>query len=450
MHSFINVLVECSVTMTVLILMYFAITPLLEKRYTAKLRYYTWLVIVIGLIIPFRPHFDTAILKVDMPVLQEAQQVMPNIKEPIVVLTGSSYAEQSEIPWYDIAFCLWAAGFGTTIIYYLFKHRRFIKLVKRWGEDVTNREVMDTLINLKDDMGIYKQIKLQVCPCITSPMLIGFFHLVILFPSDEISSDKLAPILRHELIHLNRNDIWYKALVLFAVALHWFNPVVHLMTKTIALQCEISCDEQVLNGASIQQRKQYSETIINVVSRKAMVQTVLSNNLYGGKNSMKSRIISIMNTTKRKAGVTVLCAVIIAVLGTGTIFAANYSAKPQQEQSQSSASYNGGQEIKQPPYSNVEGKSLQEFLADNGLLKYDEKEHIYRFNGKWVRSVDDVYTFDGVKHGGISKSGIGADDNYYSGEPVDLKVVRNHQSNQIEKLVEVTSTEHVKIRPFEQ
>jgi beta-lactamase regulating signal transducer with metallopeptidase domain len=79
-------------------------------------------------------------------------------------------------------------------------------------------------------------------------MLIGFFRPALLLPSAEITSDGLVLILRHELIHLKRHDLWYKALVLLATVIHWFNPVVYIMAKAIAAQCEISCDEQVLQG----------------------------------------------------------------------------------------------------------------------------------------------------------------------------------------------------------
>jgi len=43
-------------------------SPLLSKRYSAKWQYYTWLVIIIGFIIPFRPDFNFGLFKVNIPV----------------------------------------------------------------------------------------------------------------------------------------------------------------------------------------------------------------------------------------------------------------------------------------------------------------------------------------------------------------------------------------------
>lgn len=77
-------------------------------------------------------------------------------------------------------------------------------------------------------------------------MLVGFFHPAILLPPVKFAGDELSLILKHELIHFKRHDLWYKALILEATALHWFNPVVYLMAKAAAVQCEISCDALVL------------------------------------------------------------------------------------------------------------------------------------------------------------------------------------------------------------
>ena len=67
MHNFIITLLICSVAMSTLALMYMAATPYLAKRYCEKWRYYAWLIIFIGLIIPFRPQFDFAVFRVEMP-----------------------------------------------------------------------------------------------------------------------------------------------------------------------------------------------------------------------------------------------------------------------------------------------------------------------------------------------------------------------------------------------
>lgn len=325
MQAFLITLLKCSVAMSVISLVYMAAMPLLSKRYTAKWRYYVWLVVVIGWILPFRPQLDAALFPVKMPTIQVFPVEHTGTGElPIMIVN-----EISRIPsiplWWAVA-GVWVIGVVGMITYHAWRHGRFIKMVGRWSEDVTNSQTLGILDALKAEMKITTQVGLKTCPGITSPMLIGFHRPVILLPSAKIAADELALIFRHELVHLKRNDLWHKALVLLATAIHWFNPVVYIMAKRVAVQCEISCDELVLRGTSFQQRQQYGETIIGVVRNGAKLQTALSTNYYGGKKGMKTRIFSIMDTTKKKAGVVILCVALITIIGAGTIFAVDASS----------------------------------------------------------------------------------------------------------------------------
>lgn len=325
MEAFIRTLLECSVAMAVISLIYMSTTPLLSKRYSSKWLYYVWLVIVIGWIFPFRPQFDVVSLPVEIPSMQTIQ-VIPvkymTVDEPMIAVANEA-SRTSSIPLWWIIVSIWVIGAVGTIIYHFIRHWRFVKLVNRWSEDITSLQTLNIMNTLRTEMKIGTHVGLKTCSGITGPMMVGFFRPVIFLPAVKASSDELTFILRHELIHLKRNDLWYKVLVLLTTAIHWFNPIVHIMAKAIGEQCENSCDELVLHGTNFEQRKQYGETIIGVVRTGAKLRTALSTNFYGGKRSMKTRIFSIMDTTKKKAGITILCVVLIATIGTGIVFAAD-------------------------------------------------------------------------------------------------------------------------------
>jgi len=428
MQSFLTALFERSVAMSVLILLYLAITPFLEKRYAAKWRYYAWLVIVLGLVIPFRPPLDAAFIQVDLPVPPAGIQLMM----PGNLETGAMGADTDQqglptMPWHLLASCLWIAGAAAVIAYHTLRHLRFLRMVNRWSEEITNQHMLAMLQSLKDEMGINKQVKLQVCSCITSPMLIGFFRPVVLLPSTIMTSDGLPFILRHELVHLQRNDLWYKGLVLLATAVHWFNPVVYLMAKAIAVQCEISCDERVLQGASFQQRKQYGEIIIRVVRNGAMHRTALTTNFYGGKKGMQTRIRSIMDTTKKKAGIMIFGVVLIATIGTGMTFA-NHSPKEAANEQTLTAAVTG--ELKMDNYSM---DHYSEFLT-----KVENDPVKYYYNGRWVRSLYDENNQNGKS---VLYFNAVEDKDVLGKTAIHLRTIRNKETNEIEKLVEMSESE---------
>ncbi len=308
--------------MSLVTLVYAAILPLLSKRYAAKWRHMVWLVIAAGWIFPFRPRIDLSFLPAqmtDIPVtpMQPIINAIPSMTD-----AGGIVNTPATIPLWLVLAGIWILGVVSIVLYHALRHGRFMNMVRRWSEPVTDSESLGILDSLKSELGIQVQVKLSVCRSISSPMLVGFFHPVILLPPVKIAGDELFLILKHELIHFKRHDLWYKALILAATALHWFNPVVYLMAKAAAVQCEISCDALVLQGADFQQRKQYGETIIGVVRKGSKLRTALSTNFYGGKRGMKNRLSSIMDTKRKKAGAAVLCLALVGIIMTGATLTA--------------------------------------------------------------------------------------------------------------------------------
>lgn len=346
MRDFLVVLMECSVTMSVLALCFISLTPWLSKRYAAKWLYYGWLVIVIGLIIPFRLYPDTPLIHKDLFVNTVAVQQVAFDNSHITGQGQDQVGTQSIItgdpgtasdgqetasgimqqilnsPWYLWAGTLWIFGTVLFIAFHGIRHRRFLHMVRRWSQQISDQQTLDILQGQKLGLGISKWVELRTSACITSPMMIGFINPMILLPPEKYSEGELSLILRHELVHIKRKDLWYKVLVFIATALHWFNPVIYLIAKSIAVQCEISCDMEVVKSTEIDKRQLYSETILSVAKNNGRMQTAFSTNFYGGKKEMKNRIFSIMNTTKKKTGALILCAALILTLGSGAVFAA--------------------------------------------------------------------------------------------------------------------------------
>ena len=254
-------------------------------------------------------------------------------------------------------------------------------------------------------------------------MLVGFFRPAILLPPIKIANDELSLILKHELIHFKRHDLWYKALILAATILHWFNPVVYLMAKATSVQCEISCDALVLQGADFQQRKQYGETIIGVVRNGAKLRTALSTDFYGGKKGMKNRISSIMDTTKKKAGFVILCVVLVAIIGTGVALAVT-NIEPNTADSKAEIFENVNNQLdmdveftngwRSPLFDLDEnGTGGQFIIVQVGSLKSDPEQGVAvvcRQNKDSEQYVIDDKFLTPSKHGAIKIESLGAKD----------------------------------------
>ncbi|MFS0556332.1 M56 family metallopeptidase [Brevibacillus sp. 179-C9.3 HS] len=315
MQTFLIALLECSIAMSVIGFLYMAATPFLQNRFTAKGRYYAWLVIVIGLIIPFRFQLPTSVVSLEMllPVLENVGHT--SLDQVISPATATAAA----LPWYVLAGGFWITGAVVFFTYHAIRHRRLLHMVKRWSVECSDQQALRLLQDVQANMNITRQVDLRVYPGIPSPMLVGFVRPVILLPSENIPPNELLFILTHELIHLKRGDLGYKTLVFVATALHWFNPFVYRMAREIALQCELSCDEEVIKHSDMSNRQQYVEAIIGLIKKQSRGQSVFSTSFSDSKLDLKKRVISIMDTRSKKWGISLLMVIALATIGTGVM-----------------------------------------------------------------------------------------------------------------------------------
>ncbi|MCM3700047.1 M56 family metallopeptidase [Paenibacillus macerans] len=179
MREFLSTLIECSISMTVLILGFTAITPWMSRRYAAKWIYYAWAIIVAGLIFPLRLHTDAALIPMNIIPPAEVRQVMQEYGDTagtqVFIPADEGGTGLTVNPLEQAAGGLWLAGVVIFAAYHGLKHYRFLKLVKRWRQPA-DPQMYEILLNIKNDIGITKQVGLHIAPCVTSPMITGFVN----------------------------------------------------------------------------------------------------------------------------------------------------------------------------------------------------------------------------------------------------------------------------------
>lgn len=131
MKDFIIMLSTSSALFSVIILLYIAITPILSKRYSAKSLYYSWLIIVIGLIVPYWPKINVPAVNIKVKAPAEAILTKTFLTVPAVtadtVTQVSNYApikntnlpsDLTNIQWWQFIAIIWVTG----VIVFLFIH----------------------------------------------------------------------------------------------------------------------------------------------------------------------------------------------------------------------------------------------------------------------------------------------------------------------------------------
>ena len=174
-----------------------------------------------------------------LPIRTKITLALPEIFQPFLpqsidsTFATASIADTVRIwNWHYYAGPLWVVGMLCFLGWHIFQHLRFLFAIKRWSEEIEDSDVLEQFALTKGELRIRNHITIKFCPCIKTPMMIGLLHPAVLLPQVDFSQNELPLILKHELVHYKRKDLWYKTLMMIALAIHWFNPVVHLMVKS--------------------------------------------------------------------------------------------------------------------------------------------------------------------------------------------------------------------------
>ena len=94
-----------------------------------------------------------------------------------------------------------------------------------------------------------REIYLRLSYEIETPIAVGFRRPVILIPTEMATADGLTsiePLVMHEYAHLARYDDWTNLIQRAIERVFWFNPLVWILGRRLALEREVAADEAVV------------------------------------------------------------------------------------------------------------------------------------------------------------------------------------------------------------
>lgn len=363
MERWMTSLLELTLPMTLVIALLLAAGPVLGRRFTARWRYWAWLLIAVRLLLPIGVTLPEPVVTLPQPQgeitypISAAHLGTPSeIGEPIEVLpddaAGDPYqqigAETTEtgtvgttpvnrpqqpqpaavrtVTVMEAAGWCWAAG---AVLFLLWQWGSYLLLrvkLHRSRRPVTEERVLAVLEKETAAAGLGKVLPVYTA-AVGSPMIVGAIRPTLLLPGMDFSTEQLSLVFRHELIHYRRRDIWYKLLLMLANAVHWFNPLVWWMVHAADRDLELSCDEAVVAGQDEAFREEYGRCLLAVVRAGMNRRTLFTTNFYSGKKTLKNRLSTILDTTKKRRGTLALVALLLAAAVAGSLVACTPSGK---------------------------------------------------------------------------------------------------------------------------
>ncbi len=341
MQDLFLTLLGISLGVSAVILLIKALSPLLDKRFHPKWRYWVWLVLALRLLIPLHVSFSAPRVQVQMPpvlstplVVVDTAPADPDWQAPVQTPGSNEQTTTPQTPsiWQtisplDIFALIWAVGAVGYLLYQLVSYRRFSKRLRRWMRPAEQAQTLALYAQIKEKMRIARPIPLFYSEMVQSPMMLGFVRPMLVLPFCEYAPEDFAFILRHELTHYRRRDLYYKLLLVVVNALHWFNPLVYLMVHTANADLELTCDSEVTRNLDFEGKKAYSETILSCVHRQQQRQTALSTYFWGGTKMLKKRFQNILFGRSRRRGVVVMAVLALCGVLAGSLVACSPGAQ---------------------------------------------------------------------------------------------------------------------------
>lgn len=150
---------------------------------------------------------------------------------------------------------------------------------------------------------------------ISSPFIMG---KTIYLPSFMTDDEQIKYAVLHEEGHYKHGDSLWVIVRFVVLAIFFFNPLIWMAFFASGRDCELACDEEVLNQIRSDERKQYGACLLGIIKKRQSMtgNMILSTGMSAGKKTMKERIENIMNINKKsRFAMTLTIALMIVITG---------------------------------------------------------------------------------------------------------------------------------------
>lgn len=306
---------------SLLALFWLMIKPLTGSLFGPKWQYYVWLTVLVVMLLPLRidisdgmiSHSDMVTDKIsDMPITTDESVQNDAYKTWDV----SEYIQDTIAPkkilhfnFFDFLGLIWLIGALTAFLVKIIKYRAFLHTILK-------NSVGGTVpFDIPKRLAVYKTDMLD------APLMLGLFKPRLFLPSAELGHADLRLILMHELTHYKRKDILYKWISMAVQCIHWFNPIVYIVSRQIDLSCEISCDYAVTIKLDDDEQRGYMNMILNLIVNSNLHPILLTTQMAGSKKILQRRFAMIKKKIRINKRITVLSVALAVVVLATTVFA---------------------------------------------------------------------------------------------------------------------------------
>ena len=190
---------------------------------------------------------------------------------------------------------LWLLGLGLALIFFIAAYARHLRRF-RSARPVDNGFIRDWLASHP----LRRTISIRESGSVTAPLTYGVLRPVILLPTELDWEDTatLSYAFAHEYTHIRRFDALLRLLLMAALCVHWFNPLVWVMYILALRDIELSCDEAVVCQFGLDSRRAYAMALLRMEETRQRFNAFASG---FSKSAAEERVRAIMRLQKTTA-----------------------------------------------------------------------------------------------------------------------------------------------------
>lgn len=318
MKDLFQIILINSIQIALLMMMVLGINTLL-KNYSEQLKFtfLKWVLVLSYIPIKFSFNlfrFDTTLSNSINTKLQNVAQSMTVVRSTLERVQFNS-AINVNVSLLDGVIGIWVIGALITTIFSVIKLIKTHRFIQRWGIEVDDKkkELFSQLVNEKQ----LNNIKLIQCDTNLYAFTYGLFNPVIVV-NKNVNIQDFKYIIKHELEHIVSKDYLFNSLMLVSLSIHWFNPIFWIFSKQLTKQMELKCDECVHQDLAIDQKKEYSQTILTIAKQLRLNESNYLLSSITQKKIIKDRIQTIFSNKVNRFKTVIQVSVVLIIIVVGT------------------------------------------------------------------------------------------------------------------------------------
>ena len=271
-----------------------------------------WGMVLLRLLVPFSIPFQSSLFSL-------AERGAYAVSAPAAVAHNKELAGAARQPAVSVQAAsggispwtvLWLLGVCLAALFFIAAYVRHLRRFRSAGT-ADNAFIRDWLASHP----LRRTVSVRESGSITAPLTYGVLRPVILVPTglDWEDAATLDYVFAHEYTHIRRFDALLRLLLMAALCVHWFNPLVWVMYVLALRDMELSCDEAVVRRFGLDSRRAYALTLLKMEETRQRFNAFVSG---FNKSAAEERIRAILKcrrTSARRAAASVLA--VLCVLG---------------------------------------------------------------------------------------------------------------------------------------